>query len=506
MSAGSRRIPSTDPAASPRHPQRPAAWPALPVIAAILVMSMAGCRQRPVADALIITQLPVHQTGRLMPEDAFDVRYPAGSRVVLVARYHQPSRVRVLSAELHAAGSPVVSPDGQRALFMGKAGPRKPWQIYEASLKSGKPRVLTSMAGGAMDPAYLPDGRFVFSSPVPLIAAEHNEPRMPALFAQSLRGGSPEPLTHGLAGALDPTVLADGRILFVSGGSAAMPVTNLALFTINNDGTELSPYACQHDGPARIWHPRERTDGRVVFLASEFNEAPLDGRAQQVLTARPSSSRTPAFKNHEEVFRSIESSASGQFLVTARRRAEQGEGSFAVFQIEDDLETGLTPLFDDPLWHDVEAVTSSSSVIPMGRLSTIKPDESTGLMLCLNANDSTYTEPDGRVVQATHVRVITTEAGRTKPLGEVQVHPDGSFMIEVPSDVALGFEALDDQGRILRRLAPTVWVRPGENRTCIGCHEPHNVAPENRRPLAVNDPPVKLDFILQPLAQRASQP
>jgi hypothetical protein len=127
-------------------------------------------------------------------------------------------------------------------------------------------------------------------------------------------------------------------------------------------------------------------------------------------------------------------------------------------------------------------------------------------MLCLNANDSTYTDPDGTVLHAARVRVITTEGGRDTPLGEVPVHRDGSFMIEVPSDIALGFEALDDEGRILRRLAPTVWVRPGENRTCIGCHEPHNVAPENRRPLAVNDPPAKLDFLIQPLSQQAAQP
>jgi hypothetical protein len=503
MITGSSLFPSVARDAGVRDRLAPVAWP---VLAAILVMGVAGCRQGPSADALIVTQTPVQPTGRFVPTDVLDVRYPPGSRVVLVVPSAQPARVRVLSADLHAAGSPVVSYDGQRALFVGKAGQQEPWQIYEVPLKAGRPRVLTSIAGGAMDPAYLPDERFVFCSPVPTITAESNERQVSALFAQSLTGGNPERLTHGLAGAVDPTVLADGRILFVSGGSAAMPVTNLALFTINNDGTEFSPYACQHDGPARIWHPRERADGRVVFLASDFDTAPLIGRAQQVLTARPSSSRSPTFNNHGDVYRSIETSASGRFLVTARREAEDGDSSFAIFQIEDGSATVITPLFDDPLWHEVEAVASTPSMIPMGRLSTIKTNESTGLMLCLNANDSTYTDPDGTVLHAARVRVITTEGGRDKPLGEVPVHRDGSFMIEVPSDVALGFEALDDEGRILRRLAPTVWVRPGENRTCIGCHEPHNVAPHNRRPLAVNDPPAKLDFLIQPLSQQAAQP
>ena len=70
------------------------------------------------------------------------------------------------------------------------------------------------------------------------------------------------------------------------------------------------------------------------------------------------------------------------------------------------------------------------------------------------------------------------------------MHEDGSFMAEVPADVALGFEALDEAGNVVRRLPPSVWVRPGENRGCIGCHEPHGLAPRNRRPLAVKEPPV----------------
>ena len=71
---------------------------------------------------------------------------------------------------------------------------------------------------------------------------------------------------------------------------------------------------------------------------------------------------------------------------------------------------------------------------------------------------------------------------------------DGSFLAEVPADVPLGFETLDDNGRVLRREAPMIWVRPAENRSCIGCHEPHNRAPHNHRPLAVNVPIPCLDL------------
>jgi hypothetical protein len=68
------------------------------------------------------------------------------------------------------------------------------------------------------------------------------------------------------------------------------------------------------------------------------------------------------------------------------------------------------------------------------------------------------------------------------------VHADGSFIAEVPADMPLGFETLDAQGHVLRSTPPVVWVRAGENRSCVGCHEPHAHSPHNLRPLAVRFP------------------
>jgi hypothetical protein len=87
-----------------------------------------------------------------------------------------------------------------------------------------------------------------------------------------------------------------------------------------------------------------------------------------------------------------------------------------------------------------------------------------------------------------------TSPGNISALGEVPVQADGSFLAEVPADVPIGFEALDENGRVLRHEAPMIWVRPAENRSCIGCHEPHNRSPHNHRPLAVNAPPLCLSL------------
>ena len=145
------------------------------------------------------------------------------------------------------------------------------------------------------------------------------------------------------------------------------------------------------------------------------------------------------------------------------------------------------PLFHDPAWEELEAVRVEPRKRPMGRISTLDIAKKSGVVFCLDVNHTTY-EPRTR---AARVRILAAgDGGTSRPLGEVPVHEDGSFMAEVPADVALGFEALDEAGNVVRRLPPSVWVRPGENRGCIGCHEPHGLAPRNMRPLAVKEPPV----------------
>jgi hypothetical protein len=37
-------------------------------------------------------------------------------------------------------------------------------------------------------------------------------------------------------------------------------------------------------------------------------------------------------------------------------------------------------------------------------------------------------------------------------------------------------------------MTSDLWVRPGEQRGCIGCHEPRGRAPENRAILAFDQP------------------
>jgi hypothetical protein len=57
-------------------------------------------------------------------------------------------------------------------------------------------------------------------------------------------------------------------------------------------------------------------------------------------------------------------------------------------------------------------------------------------------------------------------------LGYAPIEPDGSFKLVVPADVPLGLALVDEQGRAFQTHTNWIQIRPGERRTCDGCHSP----------------------------------
>ena len=56
-------------------------------------------------------------------------------------------------------------------------------------------------------------------------------------------------------------------------------------------------------------------------------------------------------------------------------------------------------------------------------------------------------------------------------LGTVPVEVDGSAFFEVPARTPMLFQALDPQGRAVQTMRSVVYLQPGENESCVGCHE-----------------------------------
>ena len=440
---------------------------------------------------LVLTQLPLPTTAP--PHSArtiLDARYPTGSRVVIARPPYEPGRIVPLSGSLAAAGSPFVTWDGKRVLFVGKSKAEAAWQIYEANLNGGPPKALTDMPGGAMDPAFISTGDLVFLSPVPSLDLSHSQTPRASVFAQPPHGPARR-LTSGTADATDLTVLADGRILFVTALPEATSAASQALFSVNNDGTEFALYAGQHERSLRVQRPRE-VGNRIVYLATDPKTGPDLAWPEAVRTARPFSHQERLFPFATAPCRSIEDGTGGTYLASFEKPRAAGDSpraSSAIYCLGTNATTLGQPFFDDPAWDNLEAAFLVERAKPMGHISVMSADKKSGSFLCLDANYTSYRPANGDAPKAESVRIsVLAENGSTNWLGSVPVSADGSFMAEVPADLPVGFEALDIQGRVLRSVPPIVWVRAGENRSCIGCHEPHGRSPRNHRPLAVRSP------------------
>jgi len=77
-----------------------------------------------------------------------------------------------------------------------------------------------------------------------------------------------------------------------------------------------------------------------------------------------------------------------------------------------------------------------------------------------------------------------------KIYGIVKIHEDGSAFFRVPANRNVFFQALDENYMELHRMRTFLNLRPGESRSCIGCHEFRRYAPglKSRRPVAMEYP------------------
>jgi len=66
---------------------------------------------------------------------------------------------------------------------------------------------------------------------------------------------------------------------------------------------------------------------------------------------------------------------------------------------------------------------------------------------------------------------------RKKIYGVAKVHEDGSACFEVPAGENIFFQALDENYMQLQHMPTFINMKPGEKRSCIGCHEHRRQAP-----------------------------
>jgi len=477
--------------------------------------------------AVLIGALPLAARGLDYPivfaQEAASPGTPATSRIALRAT---DGSVTILTQGFAAAADPAVSHDGERLLFAARLRPQDPWDIWEMAADGSGKRRLTHDLGDCREPAYLapaavdaPDFRdrmpwMTFTSTAPGVLDEVGMGPLTSLYAMSLapvpgRGTVTWRTTYNLGGDSCPTVLRDGRVLF-----SARQRAGHALMTISWAGENLNPLYGSHDGPLSQLSACELPERRlVVFVESAVPHAERSGRLAAVSFRRPLHSRR-VLSPEGERYRTPHWAPGGDLLVSG---SAADNGTYDIYLFDVDEGRRGKRLCADPDWHEADGQPVVARPEPVGRIPMVSfasvldrgEYQGQGQLQCMSVYETdrpAYADID--VGSITHVRLVqgipfplpgrtgpwpgspathTDQDApwpppfvRTRPLGEAPVEADGSFYVNVAGDVPFYIESLDGDGRVVQTMRSWMWVRAGDQRGCIGCHENKELAPPNR--------------------------
>lgn len=425
-----------------------------------------------------------------------------------------------------------LSWDAKKVLFAFKGSQDGHTCIYEIGLDGQGLRRLTNpdedcpcapqeirTGKGHHDitPAYLPDGRIVFTSTRPRALVPCFNSGVDTLHVMDGDGGNIQSISVNNVNEFDPAVLHDGRILF--GRWEYLDKTALymqSLWTIAPDGRmEEALFANNLAKPTAVLDARAVPGSHLIAACL----TPHNGQAVgAIVTIDPHKGKndlgaitnfTPEYAT--EIDQGLKRGPCDPWPLSedVMLVSNNAEDHAKIQIIHHDGRREL-------VYADPEISCYSPTLIkPRTKPPVVPPSsgpEQTGRFLVTDVYQGLTGVERGaikrlRIVEETARTSGLPPGGRwwnqaflvswqgayvvKNILGTVPVHDDGSAYFEAPAGRALYFEALDEQNREVQRMRSFVKATPGVTRSCIGCHEHKYSAPvrPDDLPLAMADGP-----------------
>jgi len=424
--------------------------------------------------------------------------------------------------------------DANRLVFSFGNG-NDPWDggqsyhIYECGVDGTGLQQLTEGTHNDCEPFYLPSGQIAFTSD----RSEHfvmcgGDRHAPTLWVMEGDGSSPRQLSFNVFNDLNPTVMPDGRILYTRWEYNERSVTSLHNpFTMRPDGTEVSPYYGNATfAPNVVMFPRPvpgshkvmglftahhgQTHGAVGLMDNWIN---VDGdEALTLLTPDVPVTAEKALDSQYGWYSDPVPLSESTYLCSYTPTVQPWlERSWALYV--GDRHGNLALIYRDPAISCAEPIPLVPTQRPL-ELLPAAPDtddrEATAQLVLSDAAIGLTGVPREaprflRILEdvprkSVHWGGVVTTAATSiytvkRVLGLVPLEADGSANFTVPANRNVYFEVLDADQREIQRMRSVVCLKPGELRSCVGCHEPRNSAPPNllpaasRQPVAVPSPP-----------------
>jgi len=406
--------------------------------------------------------------------------------------------------------SPTCSYDGREIIFAMVPEGEKFFKIFRIGADGSGLQRLTTGPWQDYDPAVLPDGRIVFASSRTGSRDEYHGNTARGLFCLSADRSEIRPLTYHIVADSEPEVMADGRVAFVRHDNfMERAKVETHIHCVHPDGTGGEVLI----GPDRGKIGYDRATGAEDSYNWLRNygfgcPAPLaDGRVACVSFAGPMiTPMSSAAASRMEQMPSDVSLFDISPLPDGRLLCSTIGGVLGVL----DPDSGkVVKLFEGDT-NDLHSVTYlGPKPTPPVMASTVGAEDDqrhdkTGYLFCQNIFDTKQIQGDWQRVKA--VRVFMGNALTLRSafhqychigvegveLGTAPLAPDGSFFVRVPADRALAIQAVDAEGRAVVNELSWIYVRPGERRSCTGCHNHRQSAPRYQTALAGLSAPVDL--------------
>jgi len=414
-------------------------------------------------------------------------RFPRGSRLV---RLHLGtdgtalSVVTALTPQFFAAADPEVSVDGSKLLFAGQTQRGTTWQIWEIAVEGRSPRQVTHCAEDCVQPVSLPGDEIAYTS-----LRGVGSDRTSQVEVCRNDGSGAHPITFGPGRYEVEAVLRSGRLL-LSAESPLLdrtePNQSRALYLVDPDGSGLM--LLRQDDTARAIRSSavELADETLLFLQRDAAGA----SEEQLASIRPGGLHATAWKPTRSGYASAKALDNETLLVSRRAPGRR----FDLYQLSLNSSGNEHLLYRDARASSVQAVPIASHPAVLAYRSILHPDRASGRIICLDAyasKDFANGRLPGKIVR---VRALLKSQDGEKTLGEALVERDGSFYATVPADVPIRLQLIGVHGEVLKQQRSWMWVRTGEDRGCVGCHESQALAPENRSPMTLQrfDTPTSL--------------
>jgi len=478
----------------------------------------------PKATALLADKLPKGST--LHPDLSFDAK-----RVIFAFCDHTTVKPAGVTIPTH----PTVARSGYTYDAIG----HRRFSIYEATLDGKTVRRLTGGGGDPMDragnretvliedfdPCYLPDGGFAFvSTRSQSFGRCHWGRYTPAylLYRANADGSGIRPISFGEANEWDPSVLADGRLVYARwdyinrhntwfqslwvtrpdgtgtahfyGNYSRNPCMTSEAAAVPNSHKVVCTATAHHfisAGSTILIDPRKGQDGLapVTRITPEVKFPETEGWGLKGCYTTP-------LALSEELYLVA---YSPQTVDWDRGKGRYGgtwptANAFGIYLV--DTLGGRELIYRDPDVSCFAPIPVRPRPRPPVLPSAIEAggQGKTGVFYVQDVHRST--EPLKRgTITSLRINRIHVQPAADKPalscsgsqeilksvVGRVPVDDDGSAAFHAPAGVPLQIQALDANGLAVMTMRSSVYLQPGETAGCVGCHEARADSPVLRR-------------------------